>query len=189
MRRASFISPVTGERSKRSFTLRDASHRVNDPDHESEWTPLLGRATEDDTPPSANALKYFRDRGRDFWQFANSTTGRGIFKCSLAYLLGSMVTFIPALASLIGDQQDSKHMVATVTVWFHPARTIGSMHLATILATMGFLFSGVVGFSSMAVSMLAGHEDMLVLGHVIVLLVFVGGGASIPAQSLPLSPR
>lgn len=116
-----------------------------------------------------------------FYEFADSNTGRGIFKCSLAYLLGSLVTFVPALASLIGDQQDSKHMVATVTVWFHPARTIGSMHLATCLATIGFLYSGVVGFTSMGVSMFFGNQDLLVVGHVVVLIIFLGGGLGIIA--------
>ena len=34
LRRASFISPITGQRSKRNFTLRDASHRVHDEDED-----------------------------------------------------------------------------------------------------------------------------------------------------------
>ena len=87
-----------------------------------------------------------------------------------------MVTFVPALAALIGEGQDSKHMVATVTVWFHPARTIGSMHLATCLGILGFLYSGIIGFTSMGVSMFFGSQDLLVVGHILVLLVFVGGG-------------
>ena len=130
LRRASFISPVTGERSKRVFTLRDASHRPHD--DASESTPLLHPDNRDDASSTAskvlNTIKGWWD---GFWSFANSKTGRGIFKCSLAYLLGSLVTFVPALSALIGQQQDSKHMVATVTVWFHPARTIGSMHLVS----------------------------------------------------------
>jgi hypothetical protein len=117
-----------------------------------------------------------RNKWNAFWNFANSNTGRGIFKCSLAYLLGSLVTFVPALAALIGDQQDTKHMVATVTVWFHPARTIGSMHLATCLATIAFLYSGFIGFTSMGISMFFGNQGLQVVGHVIVLLFFVGAG-------------
>lgn len=113
---------------------------------------------------------------KTFRAFLASTTGRGILKCSLAYFLGSLVTFVPFLAALIGDQQDSKHMVATVTVWFHPARTIGSMHLATCLATAAFLYSGLLGFTSMGVSMFFGAQGLQVVGHVMVLLFFVGGG-------------
>lgn len=67
-------------------------------------------------------------------------------------------------------------MVATVTVWFHPARTIGSMHLATALGLLGFLYSGVIGFASMGVSLAARNQGLLVAGHVVVLLLFVGVG-------------
>ena len=86
------------------------------------------------------------------------------------------MTFVPALAAMIGSQQDSKHMVATVTVWFHPARTIGSMHLATVLAIIGFVYSTFIGFTSMGISAFFGQRDLLVVGHVIVLVIFVGGG-------------
>lgn len=172
------ILPTTGERSKRNFTLREASHRLHDSSNGSvsESTPLL-HPNVPETPASRTikVLNYIEARGKDFYSFANSKTGRGIFKCALAYLLGSLVTFVPSLAALIGTQQDSKHMVATVTVWFHPARTIGSMHLATALGLLGFLYSGVIGFTSMGVSLAARHQDMLVVGHVIILLLFVGG--------------
>ena len=133
LRRASWISPLTGERSKRVFTLREASHRLIS-NKATESTPLLGghhRRHDERHTRSANALQYFRDQWHHSWNFANSKTGRGIFKCSLAYFLGTLVTFVPFFAGLVGQQQDSKHMVATVTVWFHPARTIGSMHLVS----------------------------------------------------------
>lgn len=58
-----------------------------------------------------------------FWTFACSPTGQGIIKCSIAYLLGSMATLVPAISRFFGSGQDSKHMVATVTVYFHAART------------------------------------------------------------------
>ncbi|KAK3724442.1 hypothetical protein LTR37_001066 [Vermiconidia calcicola] len=176
LRRASFISPSTGERSKRVFTLQEASHRPHG--DVSESTPLLQTDGGRDEVLSkrTKAVSYVQDKAKTFYEFATSNTGRGIFKCSLAYLLGSLVTFVPPIAALIGKQQDSKHMVATVTVWFHPARTIGSMHLATILALLGFVYSGIIGFTSMGISMFFGSQDLLVVGHVLVLLVFIGGG-------------
>lgn len=173
MRRASFISPTTGERSRRTFTLREASSRLN---VDSESTPLLRPAYD----PAPSSWQKVGRRTRKYWNdayaFANSKNGRGIFKCSLAYLLGSLVTFVPALAAIIGDSQDSKHMVATVTVWFHPSRTIGSMHMAAVLAFYGFCYSGFMGFTSMGISTFFGERDLLVVGHVIVLVVFVGAG-------------
>ncbi|TKA66696.1 hypothetical protein B0A55_07972 [Friedmanniomyces simplex] len=72
-------------------------------------------------------------------------------------------------------------MVATVTVWFHPARSIGSMHEATILAIIALSYSGLVSFTSMAISMFFGRQDLLVVGHIIVLIVFIGGGLGLIA--------
>lgn len=110
------------------------------------------------------------------WAFANSKTGQGIFKCSLAYLLGSMATFVPAISDLLG-QQDGKHMVATVTVYFHPARSQGSMFEAAGLAILAFLYAAFISFTSMGVSIFFGDTlDLLTLGHIIVLVVFCGGG-------------
>ncbi|KAK1812786.1 hypothetical protein LTR12_012813 [Friedmanniomyces endolithicus] len=184
LRRASFISPATGERSKRIFTLREASHRLNGGLEPSERTPLLnghGAVHEDDEPARdrsrwQRAQAYCTGKARKSWEFAISKTGLGILKCSLAYFLASLATFVPAISGAIGNRQDSKHMVATVTVWFHPARSIGSMHEATILAMIALCYSGLVSFTSMAISMSFGRQDLLLVGHIIVLIVFIGGG-------------
>ena len=110
------------------------------------------------------------------WMFAKSKTGRGVIKCSIAYLIGSMATFVPVIAGLLG-KQDGKHMVATITVYFHPARSKGSMIEAMIYAVLAFIYAVFISFSSMGVSILFGKKlDMLVLGHIIVLIVFCGGG-------------
>ena len=99
-----------------------------------------------------------------------------MLKCSLAYFLGSLATFVPAIASMLG-KQDGKHMVATITVYFHPARSQGSMFEAILLAMVAFLYAVFIGFTSMGVSILFGRTfDLIVLGHVIVLIVFCGGG-------------
>ena len=108
--------------------------------------------------------------------FAKSKTGRGVIKCSIAYLIGSMATFVPVIAGLLG-KQDGKHMVATITVYFHPARSKGSMIEAMICAVLAFIYAVFISFSSMGISILFGRTlDMLVLGHIIVLIVFCGGG-------------
>ena len=117
-----------------------------------------------------------RSKMEQAWIFANSKTGRGVFKCSIAYLIGSMATFVPVIAGLLG-KQDGKHMVATITVYFHPARSKGSMIEAMICAVLAFFYAVFISFSSMGVSILFGRTlDMLVLGHIIVLIVFCGGG-------------
>ena len=142
LRRASFISPLTGERSKRVFTLREASHRQHGNSNiaAGERTPLLGQldgvATDGYEHPRWSALMgSARQHSNAAYEFATSKTGLGILKCSLAYLLGSLATLVPAISGLIGHRQGSKHMVATVTVWFHPARSIGSMHEVSLVCT------------------------------------------------------
>lgn len=98
-----------------------------------------------------------------------------MLKCSLAYVLGSLATFVPPIAGLLG-KNDGKHMVATITVYFHPARSAGSMAEATILALIAFVYAAFVSFTSMAVSVFFGKHDLLALGHALVLIIFCGGG-------------
>lgn len=110
------------------------------------------------------------------WAFANSRTGRGIFKCSVAYFLGSLATFVPFFSTILG-QQDGKHIVATITVYFHPARSKGSMFEAIICSILAFVYAVFICFTSMGVSVFFGRTlDLIVVGHVIVLIVFCGGG-------------
>ena len=47
---------------------------------------------------------------------------------------------------------------------------------ATILALIAFVYAAVVSFTSMAVSAFFGFHDLLAIGHVIVLIIFCGGG-------------
>lgn len=180
LRQATLILPKTGRRVKRSVTFgpvpalgsadvdgaaEEQSHLFQRPMHRDPRAGMLSRLSD--------ATK---DRMKQARTFANSKTGRGVFKCSIAYLLGSMATFVPFIAGLLGNQ-DGKHMVATITVYFHPARSKGSMIEAMICAVLAFVYAVFISFSSMGVSILFGRTlDMLVLGHIVVLIVFCGGG-------------
>ena len=87
-----------------------------------------------------------------------------------------MATFVPPIAAILG-QQDGKHMVATVTVYFHPARSQGSMFEAMLLAALAFLYAVVICFTSMGVSIFFGRTlDLILVGHAVVLIAFCGGG-------------
>ncbi|KAF3387406.1 hypothetical protein F1880_001555 [Penicillium rolfsii] len=100
----------------------------------------------------------------------------GIFKCSLAYLLASLAVFIPSLGSLLG-KQFGKHLVATITIYFHPARSQGGMYKALICAFVAFLFATFLSLSSMWVTItIQRKHDLIELGHAVVLVVFVMGG-------------
>lgn len=58
-------------------------------------------------------------------------------KCSFAYTIGSLFTFVPALNALTGTHIAS-HMAATVTVFFNPAKSVGGMVEA---AGFGWLYT------------------------------------------------
>ena len=66
--------------------------------------------------------------------------------------------------------------VATITVYFHSARSQGSMFEATMLATLAFLYATLISFASMGTSVAFEVMGSKSLGQAIVLLVFCGGG-------------
>jgi len=87
-----------------------------------------------------------------------------------------MGTFFPPFASFLGHQ-DGKHMVATITVYFHPARSAGSMEEAGMLGIAAFLYATFISISSMATSVFFETQmDLIELGYAMVLIVFCGGG-------------
>ncbi|KAI9850893.1 MAG: hypothetical protein M1838_004872 [Thelocarpon superellum] len=104
-----------------------------------------------------------------------SRTGQGVLKCSLGYLLGSMATFVTPISALLGNQ-DGKHIVATVTVYFHSARSLGSMFEATLLATLAVLYAVLISVASMSVAVGCRSVGLQVLGLAIVVVLFCGGG-------------
>jgi hypothetical protein len=50
---------------------------------------------------------------------------------------------------------------------------------ATLLALVAFLYAAVMSFTSMGISILFDQHDLLVVGHVLVLIVFLGGGLAL----------
>jgi hypothetical protein len=171
------ILPRTGERVKRVVTLRDSLDGSPE-DQSDERAPLLSRKSSLAATKSAveSSLKKIRKSALEWKKFALSETGISVFKCSVAYFLGSLATLVPAIAGLLGSQ-DGKHVVATVTVYFSPARSVGSMFEASIWATVAFLYAAFLSVTSMAVSVLFGDVfHQMALGHATVLIVFVGGG-------------
>jgi Fusaric acid resistance protein-like len=171
---------------KKRVTLHEVdgqNDNTSSPEESSnDTTPLLRRQTNSATPRR-------KRRTNSVWQGANlraldhvaqikrflvSDTGKGVFKCSLAYFLGSLATFLPVLRDFLG-QQDGKHMVATITVYFHPARSLGSMFDALICAFAAFLYAAFVSVTSMSVSAFFSDAlDLMPVGHVIVLILFCG---------------
>lgn len=184
LRHATWIDPQTATRSTRIFSLTSAGQ---DALYDEAASPLLPHeASDEHVAHSADSFKWLDDvptwkaRGKAYvqqaWTFMCSDTGISMFKCALAYLLGSMATFVPAFSDFFG-RQDSKHMVATITVYFHPARSLGSMFDASILAGIAFLYTATVSVVSMSFSVVfTDYLHVPAVGHGIVLVLFVGGG-------------
>lgn len=184
LREATLILPRTGERVKKAITLRGRPKWQNqddpaDVDDNDDSVPLLGLSSSDISNGSSLTARLTRQTYEALERtkrFAASPVGKGIFKCSLTYLLGTMATFVPQIAAFLGHQ-DGKHITATVTVYFHPARSRGNQLEATFWAAVAFLYAAFISVTSMAVSVVFGdYLNMLAVGHMIVLVVFCGGG-------------
>ncbi|GAA5904128.1 uncharacterized protein JCM6883_002089 [Sporobolomyces salmoneus] len=114
--------------------------------------------------------------------FPLSLTAKNVLKCVLAYFLASLFTFIPALSDFVGAPWDvegpvrNAHAIATVSVYFMPAKTIGGIFEVDIFLFLGAIYAVILTTSSMAFSMLCERLDILSLGHFLVLLFWLGGG-------------
>ncbi|RXW25613.1 hypothetical protein EST38_g244 [Candolleomyces aberdarensis] len=85
-----------------------------------------------------------------------------MLKCAIAYFIASLFTFEPHLSTLFsglvsykndGEKRlplPSGHMVATIAVYFNPAKTMGGMIEADLFVLMGLIYSAVVCMGSMA---------------------------------------
>lgn len=117
-----------------------------------------------------------KEKSKSVWQWLNSRDGHQVLKCTLAYLLGSTATFWPLLSDFLGHR-DGKHIVATLTVYFHPARTMGSMLEAVWIAVIAVAYAEIVCLLSMAAGIASRTSTgSVVPAHAVVLIIFVGGG-------------
>ncbi|KDQ07157.1 hypothetical protein BOTBODRAFT_167215 [Botryobasidium botryosum FD-172 SS1] len=103
------------------------------------------------TPPSFS--RRLRDRLPTLTVFQ-----RNVLKCSVAYLIASLFTFVPYLSGFISDivpnrsqegPSPSAHMVATIAVYFNPAKSAGAMFEADIFCLLSLAFTASVTLSAM----------------------------------------
>lgn len=105
------------------------------------------------TPPSTvDRLKATSASARDRLQhFYRNQVTRNVLKCSLAYFIASLGVYWTPFNTFLGNT-DSKHVVATVAVYFHPARSKGSMHQSLIYVIISLIFSFVISFGCRSIS-------------------------------------
>ncbi|KAI8887178.1 hypothetical protein K501DRAFT_242906 [Backusella circina FSU 941] len=106
---------------------------------------------------------------------------RVVLKCSFAYCLGSLFTFIPALNALIGHNHVSSHYVATATVFFNPAKTLGAMMEASLYGWGYAIFALVICLGSMLTTDFLFDQNMLLTAHVLSLGFWLAGSTFIVA--------
>ncbi|KAK5632109.1 hypothetical protein RRF57_007823 [Xylaria bambusicola] len=173
LRNGTWIIPSTGERTRRTFTLRHPS--------------FDGPGNDDDQTRSLASAGTLRDKARNalhnafvsanlLWAWLNSPKGRGTIKCSIAYLLASMGTFWHPATQFLGPM-DGKHIVATIVTYFHPARTAGSQIEAVTIAIIAVCYAMLIGICSMATSVLFGDVlEMEKFSYALILIVYIGFG-------------
>lgn len=117
-------------------------------------------------------------------RFTLSKVTKNVLKCTLAYLLAELFTFVPALSDLvaspfIGGPIRNAHIISSVVVWYHPGKSDGGMIESCIFMTIGAVYSISLTAGAMTTNVVLHHYGYEQLAHVIVCLVFLGGGFAI----------
>ncbi|RHZ54171.1 hypothetical protein Glove_429g25 [Diversispora epigaea] len=107
---------------------------------------------------------------------------KNIIKCALSFFLASLFTYTPFLFETFDlyDLQIS-HLVASVVVFFNPAKTIGGIYEAVFFSFLGGIYGMLVGIGSMVTAKWFYSHDMPNLGHLITVVVWCGGSMFIVA--------
>lgn len=158
---ASVILPKTGERVQRSVSSFSIgfesfnSRGIEDNPSESSsllpgnnngngnaLAPSLSNVTLEGSPESSrwNFKRVYRRSKRKLEALYANDVYKSVLKCSIAYFLASLGVYWLRFDDLLG-RTDSKHVVATVAVYFHPSRSKGSMHQSLLFVICSLLFS------------------------------------------------
>ncbi|CAI5757649.1 unnamed protein product [Candida verbasci] len=151
-RRNSVIIANTGERIHRNVTFTIPEY--------TETTPLINSGNQSSWVKLYQYLKsiYFNQ------------IFRSVFKCSIAYFIASLGVYYRPFDDLLGST-DSKHVVATVAVYFHPTRTKGSMNQTLIFVVISIIYSFTISFFCRYISSLFYKNGDDELSHIIDLVL------------------
>jgi hypothetical protein len=97
-----------------------------------------------------------------------------VLKCSFAYMIGSLFTFVPTLNALCGTHIAS-HMAATVTVFFNPSKSVGGMVEAAGFGWLYTLTALTLSLASMYTTDYFLDNDMPLIASVVSLGVWLAG--------------
>ncbi|WVQ95062.1 hypothetical protein IAU59_002154 [Kwoniella sp. CBS 9459] len=128
-----------------------------------------------------------------------------IFKCSLSYLIASLFTYVPFLAELLSTQSEvdahgrvtykplnQAHMVATIVVYYNPAKTMGSMLLSVRYCFVLAILASIVSLAAMGTIEIFDHfspshgqswDVISEAGDWVVCVLWIGGTMGVLAWS------
>lgn len=86
-----------------------------------------------------------------------------------------MAVFISFFNPVLGSG-DGKHLVANIIIWFHPARSGGSMDKGSLYASIAFVYGAAVCYACMGIVTFFRIHDALPVGHILVLIFGCCGG-------------
>lgn len=107
--------------------------------------------------------------------FTLSYKQKMVLKCSFAYLLGSLFTFIPVLNQMLGTARLSSHVIATVTVFFNPSKTVGGMVEAVGYGLLYTICALLLSLLSMVIAVYLRSEEYYVTSCCVTLGFWLAG--------------
>lgn len=107
--------------------------------------------------------------------FTLSYKQKMVLKCSFAYLLGSLFTFVPVLNRMLGTARLSSHVIATVTVFFNPSKTVGGMVEAAGYGLLYTVCALLLSLLSMVIAIYLRSEDYYVTSCCVTLGFWLAG--------------
>lgn len=93
--------------------------------------------------------------------------------------MGSLFTFVPYLNGIIGYNHTSSHLVATATVFFNPAKTLGGMVEAAAYGWGYVVFALIICLGSMFTTDYFVDRNYFLVAHLISLLFWLAGSTFI----------
>ncbi|KAI9323263.1 Fusaric acid resistance protein-like-domain-containing protein [Dichotomocladium elegans] len=167
-----------------------------------EWTPLLAgkyhplylehrspatsdsssSGDDDDSSSDESDRQSVTNTTKRWWKavahgvFENECWQR-VLKCSFAYFIASLFTFVPVLNAFIGHNRTSSHLVATATVFFNPAKTLGGMVEAAAYGWGYVLFALTICLGSMVTTDYFVDRNLYQVAHAMSLLVWLAGAS------------
>ncbi|KAI8881158.1 hypothetical protein K501DRAFT_189586 [Backusella circina FSU 941] len=98
-----------------------------------------------------------------------------VLKCSFAFFIGSLFTFIPFLNNMLGSARLSSHVIATVTVFFSPSKAVGGIIEAAGYGLMYTVCAMLVSLASMWVAIYLRAQDYYITSCLVTLGFWLAG--------------